>query len=164
MAATAITPRPSQGARLFACLPACFHAATRCMGRVPVNTDDDANFQTETSILDYVERHAHRQVEEFKRRYFGSHPDDPVILHRKELVNQKPPFEALRDPAARERFDTELLELLADLDYTVFTTVIDKLEHKRRYSVWRYDPYNYCLHMILERYVMWLERRKVRET
>ena len=51
------------------------------------------------------------------------------------------------------------MRLLVELDYTVFTVVVDKLEHQRRYSVWRYDPYHYCLHVILERFVMWLERQ-----
>lgn len=109
--------------------------------------------------LEYVEQRVFTRLEELKRRYFASHPDDPVILHRKELVNQRSPFEALKDPAVRDRFDTELMGLLDDLEYTVFTTVIDKLEHKQRYTVWRCDPYHYCLHVVLERYVMWLERK-----
>lgn len=108
--------------------------------------------------LGYVDAVVHPRVEDLKRRYFGSHADEPVVLHRKELVNQRPPFDALRDPAVRQCFDVELLHLLRDLDYVVLTTVIDKLEHGQRYQVWRYDPYHYCLHVILERYVLWLER------
>src|SRR6266540_1646551 len=73
------------------------------------------------------------QLEDLKRRYFGSHPDDPVILHRKELVNQKPPFHALLDPDVKRAFDTELLQLLQTLDYVVITAVIDKLAHLGRY-------------------------------
>jgi len=110
--------------------------------------------------LDYVDSAVFPRLEALKRQFFGSHADDAVVLHRSELVNQKPPFQALRDIAIRKEFDAEMLRFLGELEYTVFTVVLDKLEHQRRYSVWRYDPYHYCLHVILERYVMWLERRK----
>ncbi len=99
------------------------------------------------------------QLEDLKRRYFGSHPDDPVILHRKELVNQKPPFHALLDPDVKRAFDTELLQLLQTLDYVVITAVIDKLAHLGRYRSWRYDPYHYCLAVLLERFLMFLRTR-----
>lgn len=107
--------------------------------------------------LGYVERVAFPALEGLKRDYFGSHPDDPVILHRKELLNAKPPFDCLADAAARERFDAELLALLAELEYIVITVVIDKQAHVEQYRVWRYDPYHYCMKVLLERYVMWLK-------
>jgi hypothetical protein len=112
--------------------------------------------------LQYVDAVVHPRLEDLKRRFFGSHADEPVILHRKELVNQRPPFESLRDAEVKERFDGELLALLRELDYTVITVVLDKLEHQQRYQVWRYDPYHYCLHVILERYILWLKRRNAR--
>jgi hypothetical protein len=36
------------------------------------------------------------------------------------------------------------------------TAVIDKLEHLNRYQSWSYDPYHYCLTILLERYSLWL--------
>jgi uncharacterized protein DUF3800 len=91
-----------------------------------------------------------------KRKYFGEHPDEPIILHRKELVNKRPPFQALRDKEVEEDFNSELIGLIEDLDYVVITSVIDKREHLDRYQIWTYDPYHYCLMVILERYVLWL--------
>lgn len=108
--------------------------------------------------LGYVERTVYPGLEEVKRKFFRSHPDEPVVFHRKELVNCRPPFEALRDPSIRQQFDAELLRFLRETEYTVLTVVVDKLEHRDRYQVWRYDPYHYCLHVLLERYVMWLRR------
>lgn len=67
-------------------------------------------------------------VEAIKTRYFASHPDEPLILHRKELVNKRYPFHQLRDPEIEQRFNEELLALLRELDYTVITTVIDKFD------------------------------------
>lgn len=111
--------------------------------------------------LGYVESTVFPAVEALKQRYFGSHPDEPVVLHRKELVNHKPPFDALRDPAIEGAFNADLLGLIHDLDYVVITAVIDKLEHLQRYQVWRFDPYHYCLKVLVERYALWLEARGV---
>lgn len=107
--------------------------------------------------LGYVQSQVFPALESLKARYFDSHPDDPVILHRKELVNKKPPFNSLHDPDIEQAFNHELLGLLNDLDYVVITVVIDKLEHQTRYQVWRFDPYHYCLTVLVERYVLWLQ-------
>lgn len=100
----------------------------------------------------------HPALEALKTEYFGQHPDEPIILHRKEMVNQTGPFIALRDQTIRGRFDRRLLQLLRETDYTVITVVIDKLEHRRRYTTWQHDPYHYCLEVLLERYVLFLNR------
>jgi len=108
--------------------------------------------------LGYVASHVFPGVEELKRRYFDSHPDDPVILHRKELIHRDPPFDSLKKQSVADAFDSDLLGLLSSLEYTVFTVVIDKYEHKERYATWRYDPYHYCLAILIERYAKWLDR------
>ena len=64
--------------------------------------------------LDYVSSAVFPAVESLKARYFASHPDDPVILHRKELVNKKPPFAALQDQAIEQAFNIAGLQV-ADL-------------------------------------------------
>lgn len=110
--------------------------------------------------LGYVDCVAYPALEEIKKRYFGSHPDEPVILHRKEMMNARPPFDCLEESAVRARFDAELLALLGQLDYVVVTVVIDKQAHLEQYRVWRHDPYHYCMKVLLERYVMWLQGRR----
>lgn len=110
--------------------------------------------------LDYVQATVFPSIEDLKQRYFGSHPDDPIILHRKELVNKKPPFNSLQDPKIEQAFNGELMQLVDALDYIVLTVVIDKLEHQTRYQVWRFDPYHYCLMILVERYVLWLDSKQ----
>ena len=110
--------------------------------------------------LDYVSTTVFPALESLKTKYFGSHPDEPIILHRKELVNKKPPFASLNEPNIEQAFNKELLELLDQLDYIIITVVIDKLEHLQRYKVWRFDPYHYCLTVMVERYVLWLESQQ----
>ncbi len=107
--------------------------------------------------LGYVDNVLYPELEDLKRRYFGSHPDEPIVLHRKELVNKHPPFEALNDPLVESAFNSEFLERLRAWEYIVITVLIDKLQHFEQYHVWRYDPYHYCLKVLIERYVQWLE-------
>jgi hypothetical protein len=109
--------------------------------------------------LDYVGTTVFPAIEALKRKYFGSHPDDPIIFHRKEMVNKKGPFESLKDPTTENEFNAELLRLVSNLDFVAITAVIDKLEHNQRYSVWKFDPYHYCLTVLVERYTLWLGRK-----
>jgi hypothetical protein len=112
--------------------------------------------------LSYVSSALHPQMEQLKSDYFDSHPDNPVIFHRKELLNAKHPFEALRDSATRSRFDKDLLESLNKWEYTVISVCLDKKSHKDTYQVWRYDPYHYCLALLLERFTIFLEQRQAK--
>lgn len=112
--------------------------------------------------LGYVRATIFPQMEELKTRYFNSHPDDPVIFHRKELVNAKHPFESLKDQKLKNKFDIELLTFLENWDYTVITVCLDKKAHKETYQVWRYDPYHYCLALLLERFTFLLEQKQTK--
>ena len=42
----------------------------------------------------------------------------------------------------------------------MITVVIDKYRHKNLYSVWKAQPYHYCLKVLLERYVMFLQAKR----
>jgi len=109
--------------------------------------------------LGHVESVVHPQMEALKAKFFRSHPDEPVIFHRTEMVNAKPPFEALKDNEVREQFNLELLSLLSSWEYTVITVCLDKQKHRETYPTWRYDPYHYCLAVLLERFVLFLNRK-----
>jgi len=111
--------------------------------------------------LDYVKTVLHTQVEQLKTDYFGSHPDEPVIFHRKEMLGAKNPFTTLREPHVRNRFDNDILQLIDSWDFIVISVCLDKQSHKETYQVWRYDPYHYCLAILLERYMFFLEYNQV---
>lgn len=133
------------------------------VGNSDLGSSDNPNhrFLSLTGIivdLDYVNAVLHPEMEELKRRFFGSHADDPIIFHRKEMLNSKGPFACLKEDRARIAFDEQLLSYLRSWDYTVISVCLDKLAHKEKYTTWRYDPYHYCLKMILERYALWLKR------
>jgi len=109
--------------------------------------------------LEYAAKTLHPQMEALKQRYFNVHPDEPIIFHRKEMVNYKPPFEALADNVVRESFDNDLLRLMKEWQYTVISVCLDKRKHKETYTVWRFDPYHYCLAVLLERFMFFLKRK-----
>lgn len=109
--------------------------------------------------MDYASTTVSPAINALKRDYFEPDFDETVILHRKELVNKKYPFESLRDPAIEKAFNQNLLNLLQTLDYSVITVVIDKLEHSQRYQHWRFDPYHYGLTVMVEQYVLWLKSK-----
>jgi hypothetical protein len=93
-----------------------------------------------------------------KNKYFRTDPDEIIIFHRKDLLNGRSPFTALRDPTIRANFNNDLLQHLTMWDYVAITATIDKLQHRHRYGEWRYPPYHYCLTVLVERYVLWLSR------
>jgi hypothetical protein len=124
------------------------------------SSNENHRFLSLTGIiieLDHVAKSVHPDMEALKLKYFGSHPDEPVILHRAEMVNAKPPFEVLKNPMIKAAFDAELLTLLKQWDYRVVTVCIDKKRHRETYKVWRFDPYHYCLAVLMERFVFFLD-------
>jgi hypothetical protein len=104
----------------------------------------------------------HPEMEALKIKYFGSHPDGPIILHRKEIVSRSYPFQVLRNQSIEAAFNEELLMLLRKWDYRAITICLDKMKHQETYKTWRYDPYHYCLVVLLERFFFFLDRLNVR--
>jgi hypothetical protein len=107
--------------------------------------------------LEYVKNVVIPSLEQLKQKYFPSHPDEPIILHRKELVNKKYPFNSLKDKEVEMKFNKDFLDLINELDYVLVSVLIDKKEHSDKYQTWKYDPYHYCLEIILERFFFFLQ-------
>jgi hypothetical protein len=100
------------------------------------------------------------EISDIKRKFFKVDPDIPIIFHRKEIINRRPPFDVLRDEEVEKSFNEKILDGLAKWHYRVITVVIDKKSHHEQYSVWRYHPYHYCLAVMLERFVLFLHYGK----
>jgi hypothetical protein len=101
------------------------------VGNSDIDSSDDPNhrFLSLTGVivsLEYINYTLHQDMEELKKKHFGSHPDEPVILHRKEIMNANGGFQSLKDSAKRIAFDSDLLVLLAKWQYTVITVCLDK--------------------------------------
>lgn len=127
--------------------------------------DPNQRFLSLTGVIvesQYVLHTLQPEMDQIKREFFQHDPDEPVVFHRKELVNKARPFQALRDPGVEERFNTTLLTALARWDYRVVTVVLDKKAHRDQYQVWHYHPYHYCLAVLLERFVLFLHYNNYR--
>lgn len=94
----------------------------------------------------------HSRLEELKQKHFPHNPDEPLILHRAEIINKRGPFWRLRHSEKEKDFNEEFLTFLREMDYTVITVVIDKKAHVERYQEFAFHPYHYCLGAMLERY------------
>ncbi len=108
----------------------------------------------------YYDTTVQPNLEALKRRHFRHDPDDPVILHRSEIVKFKRWFGVLKDPGRCAAWENDIVAFIQTLQAQVFTVVIDKDEHRRRFpGVPLFDPYAYSLAVLLNRVRGFLDLR-----
>lgn len=98
------------------------------------------------------------ELEAFKRQFFGARPDNPVVLHRSDIINRKGPFGILSNQDTKSNFERALLDLFAKTEFHLICVVIDKKAHSEKYTS-PFHPYHYCLAAMLDRYSGWLNYR-----
>ncbi len=110
--------------------------------------------------VDYHDRHIRSEMDAFKSKFWPEHcVENPVVLHRKDILYRRGPFEILKIQRTADEFDSNMLDLLSAWPYLIVTAVIDKLAHVRKYRAWQEHPYYYCLKILLERYVIYLSQK-----
>jgi len=97
----------------------------------------------------------HADLEAFEKQHVPRSPDEPVILHREDIVNHRGPFWRLRDQTARAAFDDGLVKLVADASFTLVAVVIDKAGLRAKYPTPSH-PYHLALGFMLQRYCGYL--------
>lgn len=118
-------------------------------------SDDAKRYLCITGVIfetKYYKETFHPNFEAFKQKHFPHSPDEPVVFHRKELINKKGPFWRLLNPESENSFNEDFLSLLEEHEYKVISVVIDKNSHLERYAESALHPYHYCLVAMLERY------------
>lgn len=130
------------------------------VGNADLNSSTDPNHQylSLTGVIVNMDNYANELDFSFRRLKNSYFATDQVVFHRRDMLDGKAPFQALKDAALKERFNADLLAALRDLNYRVITIAIDKLAHKNRYGKWQFHSYHYCLTCLVERYVKWLNR------
>ncbi len=106
-------------------------------GYYPELEKDDKRYLGLTGCVIESEKYRsifHPRFEELKQRHFPHNPDEPVIFHRKDIINKSGSFWRLRDPEKERSFNEELLKFFEEMDYMVVTVVIDKKAHVERYE------------------------------
>ncbi len=117
--------------------------------------DPNSRFLALTGVvidLEHVRNKVHPEMESLKTVFFHSHPDEPVILHRSDIMNRRGAFQPLRDSRVNNAFGREILQRLREWEYVVITVCLDKEEHVQRTRTWSRDPYHYCIEVLLERF------------
>lgn len=107
---------------------------------------------------DHHDRYVTRRLNLLKANLLGATAENPIILHRRDIMRQEGPFKPLRNEHIRKEFDARLAAIIAEVIAVAFTVSIDKLEHKTRYTVWQHSPYHYVMECLVERFVKWLEK------
>ncbi|HJP90661.1 MAG TPA: DUF3800 domain-containing protein [Pyrinomonadaceae bacterium] len=107
-------------------------------------------FEQQEAYLNFV-----HDLEQFKDSLFSERPDNPVILHRTDIINRRGAFGVLCDEDTRGKFDEGLLELITNANFKMVCVLLDKQTHQQQYSD-PFHPYHYCLAVMLERYAGWL--------
>ena len=100
----------------------------------------------------------HEALEDFKKRHFHHHPDNPVILHREDIINKRRVFKILQDDEKRAKFDADLLNVIQSVDFRVVTVVIDKAALRASYGECAGHPYHIGLGFLLQRFAGYLNR------
>lgn len=98
----------------------------------------------------------HESLEALKSRLLPHHPDDPVVLHREDMLNARKEFKALRDPVVRAEWDEALIGVIAGADFRVVAVVIDKLALREGYGEAAAHPYHLGLGFMLQRFAGYL--------
>lgn len=116
----------------------------------------DTRYLGLTGVLfkrDHYIEHVEPELEDIKRRLFKYDPDDPPILVRNVIKHRKRWFYVLQDKSLNEEWEAELLSYFSGLvkHCNIFTVVMDKKEHLKNYPLQTFDPYSYCLHVLLNR-------------
>jgi len=100
----------------------------------------------------------HNELEALKQQFFPHNPDDPLILHREDIINRRGPFKTLQDPTIGAAFDQALLDLICAADFRLVSLVIDKGRLQERYGEMTTHPYHLAVGFMLQRYARFLNR------
>jgi len=120
--------------------------------------NDSNRYLCLTGIAMYLHEHSNltQRINKIKQKYFGS---IDVVLHRRELISGKEPFEALKDKEVRKSFDEEFLQVVSSINYRVISVLIDKKAHVEKDGIFNArDPYVIALEYLMQQYLYWLQR------
>lgn len=98
----------------------------------------------------------HDQMESLKQKYFHHHPDQPVILHREDIINARKSFKAFQNEEIRQEFDNSLLSIIHNANFSMVAVVIDKASLRTLFGDSAAHPYHLGLGFLLQRYTGFL--------
>lgn len=94
-----------------------------------------------------------------KADLFDHDADDPLIFHRKKIVQCSGPFGCLRDDDLRAKFDDRIRSPMRDCNYAVISALIDKKAMLKKWNWANKQPYHYLMEVMVEKYAKFLKRK-----
>ena len=82
--------------------------------------------------------------------------DEKFPLHRKDIKERQGIYSKLRDSATEKKWNFVVKNMIQNTDYKIICVVIDKPWHEAHYASPNH-PYYYCMEILLERYVRFLD-------
>lgn len=98
----------------------------------------------------------HHTLEALKARHLAHHPDEPIVLHREDIINARGGFRALREPQRRQAFDADLLHMVREAEFRWTAVVIDKVALREQSGDAAFHPYHLGLGFLLQAYASFL--------
>ena len=99
-------------------------------------------------------------LEALKRKHFPYDVDDPPILVRKQVIERKSHFGALRDAGLNTQWEEDLLAFLSELPGHVATVVFDKASLRGSVGKAVLEPYHRCWEALLSNVGFWLSKQE----
>lgn len=82
--------------------------------------------------------------------------DESFPFHRQDAKERRGIYEKLREKSIEEKWNAKVEDIIVNTDYRILCVVIDKPRHLNSYMAPNH-PYYYCMEVLLERYVKFLE-------
>lgn len=109
--------------------------------------------------VSHARDHLCRNMDWIKANVFEHDPDAPIVLHRKEIMGLKGPYEILKHQEKRDLFDRAIMRLFGSTEYKVITALIDKNWMVKQGHWAKTHPYHYLMEILVEKYAQFLERQ-----
>lgn len=102
-------------------------------------------------VVDYGDLVYNKNImDTLKNKYFG---DMNVILHSNEITRRKGVYEILNNGEMWFNFLSDLNRMMECLRYNVVACVVDVQKLVEKYGNKAFDPYEYALRIVLERFI-----------
>jgi len=101
---------------------------------------------------EYYRNEFQPKLEALKQSIFPHSPDEPLVLHRDDIINKRSSFGVLRNSGINKQWETSISLFVKEAQFCLFTVIIDKKTHRESYGNAAFHPYHYCLTVLLERY------------
>lgn len=129
----------------------------------PATNDPKRRYASITGVVfewEYYHTRFDKEFQELKTHHFGlTRKERPPILRRHNLVHAEGPFQGLSDDQKRAQWDSDILELYENAEYTVITVAVDKVAFYYKYPNWREDVYEFLIQLAIERFYFFLRNR-----